>query len=50
MVEANPKEYPLRAAVLEAAQALSENAKFVMEESLTSPGGPVTPTTKVPSV
>lgn len=46
MVEANPKEYPLRVAVLKAAQALNENAKFVMEESLTNPGGPVTPAVK----
>lgn len=46
MVEANPKEYPLRVAVLKVAQALSENAKFVMEEALTSPGGPVTPQIK----
>lgn len=42
MIDANPKEYPLRVAILEAAQALNENAKFVMQESLTSPGGPVT--------
>ncbi len=42
MVEANPMEYPLRAAVLDAVGALRDNAQFVMEESLTNPGGPIT--------
>lgn len=46
MIETNPKEYPLRVAVMNAAQALRDNAKFVMEESLTSPGGAVTPQIK----
>jgi hypothetical protein len=40
-VTGNPKEFPLRAAVMDASQALRDNAKFKMKESLTSPGGPV---------
>jgi hypothetical protein len=34
--------YPLRIAVIEAIKALNDNAKFVMKESLTNPGGPIT--------
>jgi hypothetical protein len=35
-------KYPLRVAVVEAIHALSDNSRFVMKESLTSPGGPIT--------
>jgi hypothetical protein len=39
-------EHPLRVAVVEAMRALKENSKFVMKETLTNPGGPITPQIK----
>jgi len=36
------EKYPLRVAVVEATRVLNENSKFVMKESLTNPGGPIT--------
>jgi len=46
MIKINPDKYVLRQAVLDAAQALRDNAKFTMEESLTSSGGPISPALK----
>lgn len=39
-------KYPLRAAVLRAIQATQESEKLEMRESLTNPGGPITPQVK----
>ncbi len=40
------EKFPLRVAVTEAIKALNDNAKFTMKESLTNPGGPITPQIK----
>jgi hypothetical protein len=40
------QKFPLRVAVTEAIKALNDNAKFTMKESLTNPGGPITPQIK----
>jgi hypothetical protein len=39
-------KFPVRVAVTEAIKALNDNAKFTMKESLTNPGGPITPQIK----
>ena len=40
------EQHPLRVGVVEAMRALKENSRFVMKESLTNPGGPITPQIK----
>jgi hypothetical protein len=40
------EKFPLRVAVTEAIKALNDNARFTMKESLTNPGGPITPQIK----
>jgi len=45
-VSADPTRFPLRAAVLNAVKALNDNANFVMKETLTNPGGPISPKIK----
>ena len=40
------EKFPLRVAVTEAIKTLNENARFTMKESLTNPGGAITPQIK----
>ncbi len=46
MVAAEADKFPLRKAILDAIDVLKENSKIDIEESLTDPGGPITPAVK----